>query len=215
MPTSFTTLSGAAAPYLEENVSTNVISLQKPHGQTSDTDDPRDEIFSGLRFDENGKERPGFVLNRPEYRDAKFIVTGANFGCASSREAAVTALANFGIRCVVAPSVGDIFFNNCFKFGVLPIILPEDDVLALAAEAAPGAPSAVFTADLIKGELISPSGRTLAIPLPAFRRQQLLEGLDEVELTRKRAAEIAEFHRAAGGRQPWIYDLARASVRAM
>ncbi|MEE8332406.1 MAG: 3-isopropylmalate dehydratase small subunit [Alphaproteobacteria bacterium] len=208
MATSFTTLSGAAAPYLEENVSTNVISVQKPHGQKSDTDDPRDELFSGLRFDENGKERPEFVLNRPEFRDAKFIVTGANFGCASSRELAVTALADFGIRCVIAPSVGDIFFNNCFKFGVLPIILPEDDVLALAAEAAPGAPSTVFSADLVKSELVTPSGRKLAIPLPAFRRQQLLEGLDEVELTLRRSAEIAEFQRSASERQPWVYGLA-------
>ncbi len=211
MPASFTTLSGAAAPYLEENVSTNVISVQKPHGHGADTDVPRDELFSGLRFDANGKERPDFVLNRPEFRDAKFIVTGANFGCASSREAAVIALTAFGIRCVIAPSVGEIFFNNCFKFGVLPIILPENDVLALAEEASPGAPSAIFSADLVNSELATPSGRKLGIPLPAFRRQQLLEGLDEVELTLQRADEIAAFHRSAGGRQPWIYGLAPAA----
>ncbi len=208
MPASFITLSGAAAPYLEENVSTNVISVQKPHGQDDSADDPRNELFSGLRFDAHGNEHPDFVLNRPEFRDAKFIVTGANFGCASSRELAVTALANFGIRCVIAPSVGDIFFNNCFKFGVLPIILPEDDVLALAAEAAPGAPAAIFSANLINSELVTPSGRKLGIPLPAFRRQQLLEGLNEVELTLQRASEIAAFHRSASGRQPWVYDLA-------
>ncbi len=208
MATSFTTLSGAAAPYLEENVSTNVISVQKPHGQSADTDDPRDELFSGLRFDENGKERPEFVLNRPEFRDAKFIVTGANFGCASSREAAVIALTAFGIRCVIAPSVGEIFFNNCFKFGVLPIILPQPDVLALAAEAEPGAPSAVFSADLPNSELTTPSGRKLAIPLPAFRRRQLLEGLNEVELTLRRSEEIAAFHESASKQQPWVYGLA-------
>ena len=211
MPASFTTLSGAAAPYLEENVSTNVISVQKPHGQSPGNDDPRDELFSGLRFDENCKERPDFIFNQPEFRDAKFIVAGANFGCASSRENAVTALCAFGIRCVIAPSTGEIFFNNCFKFGVLPIILPEDDVLALAAEAAPGAPSAIFSADLVTSELVSPSGRKLAIPLPAFRRQQLLEGLNEVELTLRRADEIAAFHHTAGGQQPWIYNLAPTS----
>ncbi len=211
MPASFTTLSGAAAPYLEENVSTNVISVQKPHGHGAETDVPRDELFSGLRFDANGDERPDFVLNRPGFRDAKFIVTGANFGCASSREAAVTALTAFGIRCVIAPSVGEIFFNNCFKFGVLPIILPENDVLALAAEAAPGEPSAIFSADLVNSELVTPSGRKLDIPLPAFRRQQLLEGLDEVALTLRRADEIAAFHRAAGERQPWIYGIAPAA----
>ena len=214
MPASFTTLSGAAAPYLEENVSTNVISVQKPHGDVADTVDPRNELFSGLRFDATGKERLDFVLNRPEFRDAKFIVTGANFGCASSREAAVIALAAFGIRCVIAPSVGDIFFNNCFKFGVLPIILPEDDVLALAAEAAPGAPSALFSADLVNSELVVPSGRKLAIPLPAFRRQQLLEGLNEVDLTLQSADEIAEFHRSAGDRQPWVYGLKSAASDA-
>jgi 3-isopropylmalate/(R)-2-methylmalate dehydratase small subunit len=207
MPDAFTTLTGAAAPYLEENVSTNVISVQMPHGHDPATADPRHELFSGLRFDGNGNERPDFVLNRPEFRDAKFIVTGANFGCASSREAAVTALAAFGIRCVIAPSMGDIFFNNCFRFGVLPIILPADEVLAVAAEAAPGAPDALFSADLAAGELVMPGGRRLAIPLPTFRRRQLLEGLDEVALTLRHGDEIAAFHRAAGERRPWIYGL--------
>jgi 3-isopropylmalate/(R)-2-methylmalate dehydratase small subunit len=211
MSTAFTILTGAAAPYLEENVSTNVISVQKPHGRSTEDEDPRDELFSGLRFDENGAEVADFVLNRPAFRDAKFIIAGANFGCASSRENAVTALAAFGIRCVIAPSVGDIFFNNCFKFGVLPVILPQDEVLALAEEAAPGAPSAIFSADLTSNELVTPSGRMLAIPLPAFRRQQLLEGLNEVELTLRRAAEIAAFHRTASRQAPWIYDMAPAS----
>ncbi len=211
MTDGFTTLSGAAVPYLDENVSTNVISVQKPHGQSADNDDPRDELFSGLRFDDKGVERPDFVFNRPEFRDAKFIIAGANFGCASSRENAVTALSAFGIRCVIAPSTGDIFFNNCFKFGVLPILLPEDEVLALAAEAAPGAPSAIFSADLVTSELATPSGRKLAIPLPAFRRQQLLEGLNEVELTLRRAGAIADFHHTASGEQPWIYNLTPAS----
>lgn len=213
----FTTLSGAAAPYLEENVSTNVISVQKPHGGNSVPGDPRDELFSGLRFDADGNEIADFVLNRPQYRDAKFIITGANFGCASSRELAVTALSDFGIRCVIAPSVGDIFFNNCFKFGVLPLILPEEEVLSLAEEAAPGAPpgetGALFSANLEKSELITPSGRTLAIPLPAFRRQQLLEGLNEVELTLRRAGEIDAFQQSAAGQQPWVYDLAAANIK--
>ena len=205
MPDPFTTLEGAAAPYLEENVSTNVISVQHANIPGVDMDDPRNELFSGLRFDEAGKERSDFVLNQPQFRDAKFIITGANFGCASSRENAVIALLGFGIRCVISPSMGDIFFSNCFKFGVLPIILPEDEVLALAAEAAPGAPDAIFSADLVASELVTPSGRKLVIPLPAFRRQQLLEGLDEVSLTLQQADEIAAFHQKAGGRQPWVY----------
>lgn len=206
MSTAFTTLTGAAVPYLEENVSTNVISVQKPHGQDDANADPRDELFSGLRFDENGDEISEFIFNKSEFRDAKFVIAGANFGCASSRENAVTALAAFGIRCVIAPSTGDIFFNNCFKFGVLPIILPEDDVLALANEAAPGAPTANFFADLAANELVTPSGRKIAIPLPAFRRQQLLDGLNEVELTLQRADDIAAFHQSASDKQPWVYD---------
>jgi 3-isopropylmalate/(R)-2-methylmalate dehydratase small subunit len=207
MPAPFTTLTGAAAPYLEENVSTNVISVQRPHGDDAAALDPRDELFSGLRFDAAGNERPDFVLNRPEFRDARFMIAGANFGCASSREAAVTALVAFGIRSVIAPSFGDIFFSNCFKFGVLPILLPADDVLALAAEAAPGAPAALFSADLAKNELVSPSGRRLAIPLPAFRRQQLLQGLDEVELTLRKTDAIARFHRSSAARRPWIHRI--------
>lgn len=207
MIASFITVSGAAAPYLEENVSTNVISVQKPHGQSADETDPRNELFSGLRFDADGRERPDFVLNRPEFRDAKFIVAGANFGCGSSREDAVNALSAFGIRCVIAPSMGGIFFNNCFKFGVLPIILPEDDVLALAEEAAPGAPGAIFSADLVTSQLVTPSGRKLPIALPAFRRQQLLEGLNEVALTLRRSGDIAAFHRSASRKQPWIYAI--------
>lgn len=207
MGTAFTTLTGAAAPFLEENVSTNVISVQKPHGQDTADTDPRDELLSGLRFDADGKEIPGFVLNRPEFRGAKFIIAGANFGCGSSRENAVIALANFGIRCVIAPSVGDIFFNNCFKFGVLPVILPEDEVLALAEEAAPGAPDAIFSVDLTLNQLTTPGGRGLTIPLPAFRRQQLLDGLSEVELTLQHASEIAAFHKYASGKRPWVYEL--------
>jgi 3-isopropylmalate/(R)-2-methylmalate dehydratase small subunit len=200
----FTTLSGVAAPYLEENVSTNVISLQKPPGAPPYAS-PRDELFSGLRFDAAGHEVADFILNRPGWRAAKFILAGANFGCASSREAAVRALAAFGIRCVVAPSMGEIFFNNCFRFGVLPVILPRADVLALAAEAGP---DAVFSADLARNALVSPGGRELAIALPEFRRQQLLEGLDEVALTLRRADGIAAFHRAAGERWPWVYRIA-------
>ena len=121
------------------------------------------------------------------------------------------ALAAFGIRCVVAPSVGEIFFNNCFRFGVLPVLLPQADVLALAEEAVPGAPDAIFTADLEASALVAPSGRTFAIPLPAFRRRQLLEGLDEVSLTLQRAADIAGFHETALARAPWLYETGSAA----
>ena len=124
---------------------------------------------------EQGKQIPAFVLNRPQFRDAKFLLTGVNVGCGSSREAAVHALVAFGIRCVIAPSFGDIFYSNCFKNGVLPIIRSEAEVLALAREAEPGGSAAVFTADLLASTLVTPSGRTIRIELAAFRRQQLLE----------------------------------------
>jgi 3-isopropylmalate/(R)-2-methylmalate dehydratase small subunit len=208
MAESFATLTGPAAPYLEENVATNVISVQRPHS-AGPYKDPGDELFFGLRFDEDGREIPDFVLNRPRYRDAKFLIAGANFGCASSREAAVTALSAFGIRCVIAPSVGDIFFNNCFKFGVLPVLLPEADVLALAEEASSGGKSGDFIADLNENSLTAPSGQTFEISLPEFRRTQLLEGLDEIALTMRSADDIAAFHRAAADERPYLYGLER------
>ncbi len=204
----FTMLTGPAAPYLEENVATNVISVQRPHS-AGPYKHPGDELFFGLRFDGDGNEIPDFVLNRPRYRDSRFLIAGANFGCASSREAAVTALSAFGIRCVVAPSVGDIFFNNCFKFGVLPVLLPEADVLSLAEEASSGETSGEFSADLLANLLTAPSGKTYPISLPEFRRTQLLEGLDEIALTMRNAGDIAAFHSAAAAERPYLYRLER------
>ncbi len=210
MADTFTVLSGVAAAYLERKVSTNKISVQKAHvaGGAEAGVTPND-LFSGLRFDRDGREVPTFVLNRAPFRAAKFLVTGENFGCGSSREAAVHALVAFGIRCVIAPSFGEIFFSNCFKNGVLPVVLPEHEVLALAAEAEGGG---AFTADLPANVLTTPSGRGLGIELPAFRRQQLLEGLDEISLTLRREGEIAAFHAAAVRRRPWLYAKGAGSV---
>jgi len=199
----FTVLSGVAAAYLESNVSTNNISLQKAHvAGGAEAPVTRDDLFSPVRFDREGREVPTFILNRPPFREARFLVTGSNFGCGSSREGAIHALVAFGIRCVIAPSFGEIFFANCFKYGVLPVVLPESDVLALAEESAGGG---TFTADLPAGMLMSPDGRRIAIDLPAFRRQQLQDGLDEIGLTLQRIDQVAAFHAEAVRRRPWLY----------
>ncbi|MFN0300066.1 MAG: 3-isopropylmalate dehydratase small subunit [Burkholderiales bacterium] len=205
MAKTFTVLSGVAAPYLESNVSTNNISQQKAHG-TGGIEAPEtgDDLLATVRFDRDGREIPTFILNHPPFRSAKFLLTGGNFGCGSSREGAIHALVAFGIRCVIAPSFGEIFFNNCFKNGMLPIVLTEQQVLALAAEAETGG---IFAADLPANVLTTPSGRRVAIALPAFRRQQLLDGLDEIGLTLQRATDIAAYHADATGKRPWVYSM--------
>lgn len=200
----FDVLTGVAAPYLETNVSTNTISVQKAHtAGGAEAGVTRDDLFSGLRFDREGREVPSFVLNRVPFRAARFLITGGNFGCGSSREAAVHAIAAFGIRCVIAPSFGEIFFNNCFKNGVLPIVLAEAEVIAIAREAEAGG---AFTADLAANTLVTPDGRRYPVTIPAFRRQQLLEGLDEIDLTLRREAEITAFHAGLVQRRPWMYS---------
>ena len=207
MAETFTVLSGVAAPYLERNVSTNNISQQKAHGTGGvEARETRDDLFASVRFDRDGREIPTFILNRSPFRSAKFLLTGGNFGCGSSREGAIHALVAFGIRCVIAPSFGEIFFNNCFKNGMLPIVLTEQQVLALAAEAEAGGN---FTADLPANILTTPNGQALRIELPAFRRQQLLDGLDEIGLTLQRAMDIAAFHTDAAGKRPWVYSMQR------
>ncbi len=207
MAKTFTVLSGVAAPYLESNVSTNNISQQKAHGTGGvEASETGDDLFAAVRFDRDGREVPTFILNRPPFSSAKFLLTGGNFGCGSSREGAIHALVAFGIRCVIAPSFGEIFFNNCFKNGMLPIVLTEEQVLALAAEAETGG---IFAADLPANVLTTPSGQRVAIELPAFRRQQLLDGLDEIGLTLQRATDIAAFHADAAGKRPWVYSMQR------
>lgn len=204
----FTVVRGACAPLLESNISTNTISVQKAHGPGGIEEGlTRDDLLAPLRFDTQGNPIPDFVLNRPQFSAAKFLLTGANFGCGSSREAAVHVLVAFGIRCVIAPSFGEIFYNNCFKNGVLPIVVSEAEVLSLAEKAEPGGSAAVFTADLPASKLVTPSGRDIRIALPRFRRQQLLEGLDEIELTQRRASEIVAFHRTASELRPWAYRM--------
>ncbi len=160
-------------------------------------------LFHDLRFDDNGEEKPGFVLNRPAYRGARILVAERNFGCGSSREHAVYALWDYGFRAVIAPSFGDIFFNNCFKNGLLPIVLPAEEVTALQAELAQQ-PGAHVRVDLERQEVIAPSGKVHRFEVDAFRKQCLLQGLDEIAFTLGHDADIAAFERRQSQELRWL-----------
>ena len=195
----FLKLSAVAAPFLKKNVDTDlIIRIERCTGM------PKEELgkyaFEMVRFLPGGAENPEFVLNQPRYRGAQILVCGEFFGTGSSREVAVWALASFGIRCVIAPSFGQIFFNNCFQNGLLAIVLPQAAVDALANSAA--APAAKpFTVDL-ESQTINGSVRFDIAPR---NRKMLLEGLDEIGLTQAMEPKIAAFQAADRKRRPWIY----------
>jgi 3-isopropylmalate/(R)-2-methylmalate dehydratase small subunit len=163
--------------------------------------------FEAWRYDAQGREVPDFVLNQPQYRGACILITGSNFGCGSSREGAVWALRETGLRCIVAPSFGDIFFNNCFQNGVLPVVLPVPAVESLGQEATRVAGIEPFTVDLNIRTITTPGGQQIEFPIDASRRLALLQGLDEIAMTLSRGAEIAAFQQRDRERRPWIYDL--------
>ena len=156
-----------------------------------------------MRYKEDGSEIADFVLNKPAYRQAQILITGENFGCGSSREHAPWALLDFGIRCVIAPSFADIFYNNCFKNGILPIALPQEDVDRLLDDAARGA-NATLTVDLEKQQIEGPDGGRIAFDIDGFRKQCLIEGLDDIGLTLQKAAKITEFEEKRQISQPWL-----------
>ncbi|HYM04245.1 MAG TPA: 3-isopropylmalate dehydratase small subunit [Stellaceae bacterium] len=160
-------------------------------------------LFHDLRFAKDGAENPDFVLNRPAYRGARVLVGERNFGCGSSREHAVYALWDYGFRAVIAPSFGDIFFGNCFKNGLLPIVLPAEDVAALRAdiERQPGSHMIV---DLAAQRVTAPSGKTLAFDIDAFRKHCLLQGVDEIDFTLGYAEDIAKFERRQAAEIGWL-----------
>jgi 3-isopropylmalate/(R)-2-methylmalate dehydratase small subunit len=214
----FATLIGAAAPLLRDNIDTDSISpgSRSPRrGGTTEfsekgTSKLAEDLFANWRYDENGNEIPGFVLNQPKFRDARLLIAGANFGCGSSRESAVWMLKEFGIRCIIAPSIAEIFTNNCYANALLPLALPAAIVRELAAEAAPGAPAALFTVDLSANMLMAPSGRTVQISLPEFRRRGLLEGLDELAVTLQDQNHIEAFLVRERRARPFAYPLAHS-----
>ena len=205
MPEPFVRVRGAAAPLLRPNIDTDTIS---PGSRAAGRQSPStlaDDLFANWRYDENGAEDPSFVLNRPEFREAKILLAGPNFGCGSSRESAVWMLKEWGLRCIVAPSFGEIFYGSCFKNGLLPVHLAESEIERLAREAAPGAPGALFEVDLERDTIRTPSGAHVRIELPKIRRDALLGGRDEVEQTLERAADIARFEARAAAAYPWLY----------
>ncbi len=200
----FTTLVGVAAPLRMENVDTDKI-IPARHLKTIKRTGLGVSLFETLRYNEDGSEKPDFVLNREPYRQASILIAGPNFGCGSSREHAPWALLDFGIRCVIAPSFADIFFNNCFKNGVLPIVLPQEQIDLLMQEAA-DAPDPTFTVDLDKQEIIRPRGNApIPFSVDGFSRHCLLNGLDEIGLTMAKAPSIDSFETGQRGSQPWLY----------
>jgi 3-isopropylmalate/(R)-2-methylmalate dehydratase small subunit len=201
----FTRLTGVAAPLPMVNVDTDMV-IPKNYLKTTVRTGLGRHLFAEMRYEEDGSERADFVLNKPAYRQSKVLIAFENFGCGSSREHAPWALLDFGIRCVIAPSFADIFFNNCFKNGILPLVLPKAICEQLIADAERGA-NATLTVDLDAEELIRSDGERIAFAVEPFRRHRLLQGLDEIGATMARASSIDVFEDRLAAHQPW-----RASV---
>jgi 3-isopropylmalate/(R)-2-methylmalate dehydratase small subunit len=195
----FTTLTALAAYWPRPNVDTDVIIRVERCARV-----PKEELgrwaFEAVRYLPDGAEDPDFVLNRAPWRETKILVAGENFGCGSSREMAVWALAGMGLRCVIAPSFGEIFYGNCFQNGLLAIRLPADTVAQLGALAA-NPETAIFTVDLERQTI----NGAIPFEVEPLRRRMLLEGLDEIGLTLAREGEIAVFQAADRERRPWVY----------
>ena len=204
----FTTLTGVAAPLPMVNIDTDAI-IPKQFLKTIKRTGLGIHLFNDLRFDETGEERPNFVLNKAPYRQSKVLIAFDNFGCGSSREHAPWALSDFGIRCIIAPNFADIFYNNCFKNGVLPIALPKEVVSRLMEVAERGA-NATFSIDLEAQEISDPDGNIISFDIDPFRKQCMLNGLDDIGLTMQKAESIDEFESSQRAGQPWLYSTADA-----
>ena len=198
----FTQLTGVAAPMPMRNVDTDMI-IPKQFLKTIKRTGLGKNLFDELRYDTNGKEKPDFVLNKPAYRNAKILVAGDNFGCGSSREHAPWALLDFGIRCVISTSFADIFYNNCFKNGILPIIVSREDLAKLMDDAKRGA-NATLSVDLETQEIRGPDGGVVRFDIDPFRKHYLLNGLDDIGLTLKKSAHIEAFEQKSAVERPWL-----------
>jgi 3-isopropylmalate/(R)-2-methylmalate dehydratase small subunit len=201
----FTKLTGIAAPLPMINVDTDKI-IPKQYLKTIERTGLGVHLFDELRYDDQGNEVPDFVLNREPYRNARILIAGANFGCGSSREHAPWALLDFGIRCVIAPSFADIFYNNCFKNGMLPAVLPQDQVEELMRQAET-LDNPVFTVDLEAQEIYCGDGanRRHRFEVDPFRKHCLLNGLDDIGLTLQRGDRIAAYEERQRFEQPWLF----------
>ena len=194
----FESLTGIAAPLLRPNIDTDTIAPGVARQESSPTP-YGDNLFHALRFVSGREENPDFILNKPGYREAKILLAGNNFGCGSSRESAVWSLKEFGISCVIAPSFAEIFYGNCFKNGVLPVVLSEDAISSLAEQA-----GNELTVDLTMLTLTT-SIEAIEFTVPEFRRRQLLEGVNEIEFTLGLENSIKEFQEHDKTQRPWIY----------
>jgi len=197
----FTKLEGVAAPLQMINVDTDMI-IPKQYLKTIKRTGLGVGLFSEKRYNDDGGENPDFVLNKPAYRKAKILVAGDNFGCGSSREHAPWALMDFGIRCVISTSFGDIFYNNCFKNGVLPVKVSPEDLEKLFDDAERGA-NATLTVDLEKQEIRGPDGGVVKFEIDAHRKHCMLNGLDDIGLTMVKAKQIDDFESKAKAARPW------------
>jgi len=198
----FTTLTGVAAPMKITNIDTDMI-IPKQYLKTVKRTGLGAGLFYELRFKEDGKENADFVLNKPAYRKAQILVAGDNFGCGSSREHAPWALLDYGIRCVISTSFADIFYNNCFKNGILPIKVSPEDLAKLMDDAERGA-NATLTVDLETQQIRGPDGGVVTFELDALRKHCLLNGLDDIGLTMEKADQIATFESRAKSERPWL-----------
>jgi 3-isopropylmalate/(R)-2-methylmalate dehydratase small subunit len=197
----FTTLTGIAAYLPMINVDTDMI-IPKQYLKTIKRTGLGSGLFAELRYDEAGKPRPDFVLHKPPYDKAKILIAGENFGCGSSREHAPWALLDFGISCIIAPSFADIFYNNCFKNGILPIVLPQVEIDKLIDDSARGA-NAVLLIDLEAQEIRGPDGGKVQFDIDPFRKRCLMEGLDDIGLTMEKVDAIDAFEGRSRTERPW------------
>jgi len=201
----FITVTGRAVPLLQSNIDTDVIiRIERLTGGA----DLGRYAFEALRYLPDGSPKPDCVLNDPRFANARVLLAGRNFGCGSSREGAVTALMAMGLRCVIAPSFGDIFFANCFRNGLLPLVLPEDVIEGLAAQSRDGN----FTVDLEARSVNPPSGQAIPFSVDPLQREGLLAGLDEVGLTLRHESEIATWQEADRENRPWVWQTEKVIV---
>ena len=198
----FTVLEGVAAPLPMINVDTDKV-IPKQYLKTIERTGLGKGLFAEMRFKDDGSENPDFVLNKPAYRNAKIIVAGDNFGCGSSREHAPWALLDYGIRCVISTSFADIFYNNCFKNGILPIKVSPEDLEKLFDDAERGA-NATLTVDLEKQEIRGPDGGRVRFDIDQFRKHCLLNGLDDIGITMVKADKITDHEKKAKAARPWM-----------
>ena len=208
MMEAFTVLEGIAAPLLRPNINTDII-IRIERLRDFEGAKLGPYCFESWRYRRDGSEDPAFILNRPPYRGARIMIAGENFACGSSREAAVWALKAFGIRCVIAPSFGSIFFSNCFQNGVLPVIVPAGVVEELASEVEQTQGQGKVSIDLERCVVVSPSGKETPFTIDAMLREGMLEGLDQIELTRACEPQIADFQAKDRVAHPWLYPAPR------